>query len=172
MPQDINPTDVSAKKTIPVSVTAYSKAKQIVKNKYSFPQRVFGEDRPLFYVESRSPAFDRILRRRPVEVYRYSDSYVIPLGYSCIETVVSAYGLSFAGIYRDSRWEHLVGQFNQNMTPENARNLISFLHGAAIIKNIAINHPRLNTSNPIPFTVAIQSLSDYDLVDAFAAMVR
>ncbi len=117
-------------------------------------------------------AFDRILRRTPREVNKNADDYTVPLGYTCTQTVISAYGLSNGVIYGEDRWLRLIAAFNQSMTEENAMKVICFLRASATLKYINVSGNTINSDMSIEFAEQILSVSDNYIISYFSDMVR
>ena len=155
-----------------LSVNASARANQIVKNRYHFPQMDLGGKKSYYDIESRSTSFDRILRRTPREVYRDREDYVGPLGTTCMETVICAYGLSYGYIYTDEHWFDLLGKFNDDKSVENAEKVVDYLRAAATLKYLNVSGATIHSDHPVQFAQNIQSVNVYDIISFFCYMVR
>ena len=154
-------------------VNASARANQLVKKKYNFETLdSLVPKKPLYYLKSKSMAFDRILRRTPREVYKNSDDYKVPLGFTCTQTIISAYGLSNGVIYGEDRWIRLLGAFNQTQNEENALKVINFLRASATLKYINVSGSTINPDMSIEFAEQILSVGDNYIISYFSEMVR
>lgn len=147
------------------------RSSQLVNNKYKF-SRITLDGNEVYFIQAMSLNFDRILRRTPREVNRYADDYIVPLGITPLETIISTYGLSYGFIYSDDTWLTLINRFNQNQTFEDAKSIIQYLHAAATIKCIAMSGQTLDTRNQFSFASAIQKVDTYTIVHNFTQMVK
>ncbi|MBQ7608563.1 MAG: hypothetical protein IJU76_11435 [Desulfovibrionaceae bacterium] len=153
-------------------VNASARANQLVKKKYNFETIELVPDKPLYILKSKSMAFDRILRRTPREVYKNSDDYTVPLGYTCTQTIISAYGLSNGVIYSEDRWIRLIAAFNQSATEDNAMKVVCFLRAAATLKYINVSGSTINSDMSIEFAEQILSVNDNYIISYFSDMIR
>ena len=153
-------------------VNASARANQLVKRKYNFSTIELVPGKPLYILKSKSMAFDRILRRTPREVYKNSDDYTVPLGYTCTQTVVSAYGLSNGVIYNEDRWIRLIAAFNQSPSEDNATKVLCFLRASAALKYINVSGSTINSDMSIEFAEQILTVSDNCIITYFSDMVR
>ena len=151
---------------------ASSKATALVKTKYNLPQIDLGLKKELYVVYSNSPTFDRVLRRTPREVFSKSDIYIVPLGFSCTETVVSAYGLSNGFIYKNQTWIERLGAFQENRCEQTANGVIHFLRAAAVLKYLYLSGAKIDSNNQFEFSSDILNVTDSAIISAFAEMVR
>ena len=153
---------------------ANARAFQAVKKRYCLPSMEVGAPlNSVYYLQSRTRTFDSILRRSPREVCHALDDYRIPLGTSCVRTVVSLYGLSNSAIYGDERWQKMLVEFNDNPCSAVASSLISFLKAAAVCKCIEVNGGRKSPEGDvIGYCQEINEIDDKIVVTFFMDMVR
>jgi len=159
----------------PIKASPYAHANvrsnQLVNNKYKF-SRITLDNNDIYFIQAKSVNFDRILRRTPREVNRFADDFIVPLGMTCLETIICAYGLSYGIIYSDETWLNLINKFNRKQTLEDAQNIIRFLRAAATIKYLVMSGEPLDVRNKIAFTTKIQKVATYSIVDNFCSMVK
>lgn len=147
-------------------------ANAIVTKRYECPT-VTTESGTVFYtINAPSMAFDRIFRRTAKEVNRNAESYTVPLGKSCVEAVVSLYGLSNGDIYNDPRWLKAISQYNYMRTEASAEDVVKFLRGAAYLKYWSVSGKHVDRSDEYGFIEAVHSTNEREIVNYFAAMVR
>lgn len=173
--QEFGNEEAPKKKTttkISPAASANARSNQLVNKKYKFDQIEFDSKTKVYYIQAKSTNFDRIFRRIPREVNKNADDFIVPLGTTCIETIICAYGLSYGIIYSDETWLDLIQKFNKKQTWENAQKIIEFLRASAALKVLAMSGESYDPSQPILFTSKIQSVKEYDIVDKFCAMVR
>lgn len=155
-----------------LSAKAHTYSFQFVHDRFNLKQLDLGQKKKIFYVQAPSSAFDRIYRRMPSEVNKTASEYVVPLGHTCVETVVNAYGLSNSEIYEKREWLKLISDFNILQTAENAEKVMHYLRSASYIKYLAVSGQRVNVSNQYDFITAIKSVVPYEVVFYFLEMIR
>ena len=148
-----------------------AKAISLVKTKYELPIIKFDENKTLYVLNSNTLVFDRMLRRYPEEVYPKKSTYVIPLGYSCTEAVVSAYGLSNSTIYKNKIWIERLSAYQKNMCEQTAFLVLNYLHTAAVLKFLRSSNEKINVNNQFDLAYALVSVSEAQIINAFNKMV-
>lgn len=170
--EDKSESETSKKSGLKTSFTvrATARANQIVKSRYKF-NTINIDDKEFYILEASSMSFDRILRRSPREIYKYSDNYNIPLGRTSVETVISAYGLSNSKIYSSEEWFSLLSNFNNNANIENTTKVVSFLTSSAYLKYMRVKGELISSMNIYDFIYAVKKVNRFDIVNYFAEMV-
>ena len=150
-----------------------SRSFHLIKKRYGLPQREIEGVGSVYYLQSKTRPFDSILRRAPCEVNKETDSFRVPLGTSCLESVVSLYGLSNGAIYGYEKWQKLLHDYNEAPNQETLRPLLAFLRAAAVTKCIDVNGGRKSKPNDeIGYCQEIAEIDDKVIVSFFLDMIR
>lgn len=164
-------TPKKTKSKITPSTNAGVRASQMVNKKYNLPQLEL-DNHKVYFIQAKSTNFDRIFRRTPREVNKYADDFIVPLGTTCVETIICAYGLSYGMIYNDDHWLKIIQEFNKDQSFENAEHVVEYLRGAAVLKVLSMSTEKVNYNNSICFASKIQKVKDYQIVENFISMVK
>ena len=150
-----------------------SRAFHLIKKRYGLPQTDVEGFGSLYYLQSKTRSFDSILRRAPSEVNKETDTFRVPLGTSCLEAVVSLYGLSNGAIYGYEKWQKLLHDYNEAPSPKTVKSLLAFLRAAAVVKCIEVSGGRKSAPNDeIGYLQEIFGLDDKAIVSYFIDMIR
>lgn len=127
-----------------------------------------------YSLKSSNPQFDRITWHTPEFVCPGVASFVIPLGNSSAEALVSLYGLRYITTYTgnlDQTWKDMLQEFvSKPDNAEQAKMIVSYLHAAATMCYLKVDkcvQIEAVLCNPTLFCQMCQSVEQYDLVDAF-----
>ncbi len=151
---------------------ASARAFHILKKRYCLQQtQIDGND--YFCLQSKTRAFDSILRRSPSEVCKSTSDFKIPLGKVCVQAVVSLYGLSNGAIYLDSRWQIVLSQYLENPCEATAQAVVTFLKAAATLKSLEVSGGRKSAADDdLGFCLELGEVDEKLIVALFLEMVR
>ncbi|MBQ7607461.1 MAG: hypothetical protein IJU76_05775 [Desulfovibrionaceae bacterium] len=149
---------------------ACAKANHLVQARYHLPTQIF-DGTKLYVINSKSEAFNNILRRTPKEVFKQGGDYTVPLGSTSTQAIISAYGLSNSTIYSNKLWTQYLAAFKSDPTLNSAKVVMMFLRAAAIMKVIAMSGSTLSNDKNIGLCLEILSVTDPLIISFFADMV-
>ncbi len=151
---------------------ASARSFHIIKKRYNLPQENL-DSGVYYYLQSKTRPFDAILRRSPTEVNKETSDFKVPLGATCMQAVVSLYGLSNGMIYSDERWQQMLKAYNDNPCGETALPLLSFLKAAATVKCIEVSGGRKSAQDDeIGYCQEVSEVDDKVIVTFFMDMIR